>query len=134
MILLHFSPPLKISLQAKGKAPSKKTEYVALSRLTLINAIVFLITLCCVIAAKGQNEPLSGKSLFEKKCAKCHGTDGMKGRWGARNLQTSTLNNDELFTMIANGKGFMPAWRKKITPAQIRTIIEFIKTLRTLRK
>ena len=97
---------------------------------SIFKLVAFLITLGCLTMAKAQNIPLTGKALFENKCAKCHGTDGAKGRWGAKNLQISQLNNDELFKTISTGRGIMPNWGKKLSALQIRSVIEYIKTLR----
>jgi mono/diheme cytochrome c family protein len=92
--------------------------------------LIYLITLCNISGIKAQNIPLTGKALFETKCAKCHGNDGTKGRWGAKNLQISKLNDDELLKTISTGKGFMPNWSKKLAPAQILSVVAYIKTLR----
>ena len=81
-------------------------------------------------AAYAQNPPLTGRALFEKKCATCHGNDGTRGRWGAKNLQISKLSNDELLYTISNGRGIMPNWGKRLTIIQISSVIEYIKTLR----
>jgi mono/diheme cytochrome c family protein len=80
--------------------------------------------------AYAQNPPLTGRTLFEKKCATCHGNDGTRGRWGAKNLQISKLDNDELLNTISNGRGIMPNWGKRLSVTQISSVIEYIKTLR----
>jgi len=129
MILL-FNSPSKTNLHSTGRAPSKRFECTALTKLFIIGSFVFFITLCYVTIAKAQDEPLTGKALFEKKCATCHGNDGTRGRFGAKNLQISTLNNDELITMVSTGKGIMPKWGKKLTQEQILSVVEYIKTLR----
>ncbi|MDN5289561.1 MAG: hypothetical protein JWR38_5835 [Mucilaginibacter sp.] len=129
MILLYNSPS-KTNPQTTGKTPSKKIECVALIDLFLINFFIFFIALCCATGARAQSEPLISKALFKKKCATCHGNNGTKGRWGAKNLQISKLNDNELFTMINTGKGIMPKWGKKLTQTQILSVIEYVKTLR----
>lgn len=80
--------------------------------------------------AYAQNPPLTGRFLFEKKCATCHGNDGTRGRWGAANLKISKLRNDELLYTISNGRSIMPNWGKKLSAVQITSVIEYIKTLR----
>ncbi|SDP92897.1 Cytochrome C oxidase, cbb3-type, subunit III [Mucilaginibacter sp. OK268] len=81
-------------------------------------------------ATYAQNPPLTGRALFEKKCATCHGNDGTRGRWGAKNLQISKLDNNELLNTISKGRGIMPNWGKKLSAIQISSVIEYIKTLR----
>lgn len=80
--------------------------------------------------ASAQEIPKNGKELFEGKCARCHGKDGTKGRFGAKNLQLSVLNDAMLFQIISEGKSFMPSWKKKFTAIQIKMIMDYIKTLR----
>lgn len=111
----------------------QSTEHSALTRpfIRIAGLFILLITFFCTTTTlKAQTIPLTGKSLFEKKCATCHGNDGTKGRWGAKNLHISKLNDDELFVTISTGKGFMPKWGKKLTQAQILAVIEYIKILR----
>lgn len=93
----------------------------------LINTFLFVT----LLTAHAQTPPLTGKVIFQNNCVKCHGEDGTKGRWGAANLRDSRLPDDAMLNVISNGRGwFMPKWGKKFTPAQIETIIAYIKTLR----
>ena len=71
-----------------------------------------------------------GKVVFESKCAKCHGADGTKGKWGARNLQVSRLGDSDMRSIITNGKRIMPAWGKRLTDDEMMSVIDYVKTLR----
>lgn len=104
-----------------------KRSHIKLRKIYLL--IVFIV-LCSTSITKAQSNTLFGKALFENKCAKCHGNDGTKGRLGAKNLQISKLSDDELTKTISTGKGFMPNWGKKLAPAQIASVVNYIKTLR----
>lgn len=75
-------------------------------------------------------QPKTGLQLFESKCARCHGTDGTKGRWGAINLRYSYITDAELFSTIANGRRFMPTWKNKLTAEQIHKVGLYVKSLR----
>jgi len=77
-----------------------------------------------------ENSVNSGKVLFEQNCTKCHGIDGTKGKFGAKNLQESILTDDQYLRTIQKGKGIMPSWEKKLTVGQITDIISYIKILR----
>ena len=77
-----------------------------------------------------ENSVNSGKVLFEQNCTKCHGIDGTKGKFGAKNLQKSILTDDQYLRTIQKGKGLMPSWEKKLTNDQITDIISYIKTLK----
>jgi len=71
-----------------------------------------------------------GQVLFENKCAKCHGMDGARGRFGAKNLQKSVLSEAGYFSIIHNGKGIMPSWKKKLSTEDIGQIVTYVKSLR----
>jgi mono/diheme cytochrome c family protein len=77
-----------------------------------------------------ENIVSSGKILFEQNCAKCHGIDGTKGKFGAKNLQKSILTDEQYFRIIQKGKGIMPSWEKNLTAEQITDIVSYIKTLK----
>jgi mono/diheme cytochrome c family protein len=75
----------------------------------------------------------NGRAIFERNCVRCHGTDGTKGKWGAKNLTISKLSDDELLTTITNGKGRMPAWRNTLTALEIELLKDYIKTMRIIK-
>lgn len=72
----------------------------------------------------------TGKEIFEKNCAKCHGKDGTKRLLGAKNLQKSVLTTTENYEIIANGKGKMPSWKEKLSTEQINQVIEYLDILK----
>jgi len=72
----------------------------------------------------------SGKAIFEHKCQRCHGSDGTKGLFGAKNLQISRLENTELISIISKGKRGMPRWDKKLSSTEIESVAAYIKSLR----
>jgi len=101
-----------------------------IKRLQWLTPFMIIVALGYHTPTYAQNPPLTGRALFEKKCATCHGNDGTRGRWGAANLQISKLGNDELLYTISNGRGIMPNWGKRLSTIQISSVIEYIKTLR----
>jgi len=82
------------------------------------------------LKAQAQQVTEDGKLIFEKNCTRCHGYDGTKGYWGAKNLRKSKLDDEKLYATIANGRWIMPSWKRKLTPDQIHAVIAYIKTLR----
>jgi mono/diheme cytochrome c family protein len=77
--------------------------------------------------------------LFEKHCDTCHGKDGQaktfKAKFNhARNLTDakwqSEVTDEHLFNSITNGKGKMPAWGKKLTDAQINSLVTYVRKLK----
>ncbi len=76
-----------------------------------------------------------GKALYDKKCALCHGKDGVAKKMakGSANLndpewqKTATLEDIQKNT--AEGKGKMPKFQEKLSPEEIKLIAEYVKTL-----
>lgn len=87
-------------------------------------SLLFVFTL-----AQGNSGP-TGKAIFDDKCAKCHGEDGTKGKWGAKNLQKSRLAEEELIKIVSEGKNIMPAWKKRLSPVELKQVTEYVRALR----
>ncbi|MFT3822259.1 MAG: cytochrome c [Chitinophagaceae bacterium] len=71
-----------------------------------------------------------GKRLYERNCAPCHGDNGTKAAFGAKNLQVSILNDSALLVQIRNGKRIMPAFRKRFSQQEITAVMQYVKLLR----
>jgi cytochrome c6 len=76
-----------------------------------------------------------GKSLYETKCAQCHGKDGIAkppGK-GSKNFNDpafqSGWSEDAIAKITSDGKGKMPAYRNKLSPEQIKAVAAHVKTL-----
>ena len=96
----------------------------------LIGTIVFILLNISITTAQKLPKSKTGKELFESKCTLCHGKDGTRGVFGAKNLQISRLNDTALVETISKGRNIMPSWERKLTTDQIKLVIEYIKTLR----
>jgi mono/diheme cytochrome c family protein len=87
------------------------------------------------LAAPASDET-EAKALWKKSCAGCHGQDGrgMAAKAKALKIDVATLNlgreaaaslsRDEKRAIIADGEGKMPAYAKKLKPAQIDLLTE----------
>jgi len=78
-------------------------------------------------------------TLFGSECATCHGKDGkaktFKAKFNhARNLTDPTwqveVTDERLYNSIHNGKGKMPAFGKKLSDAQINSLVAYVRTLK----
>ncbi len=87
----------------------------------------------------GSQKDLDGSALFAKNCATCHGKDGQAQTFKAklnhaRNLTNSewqaSVSDERLFNSIRNGRGHMPAWGKKLTEAQISSLVAYVRQLK----
>ncbi|MBZ5628920.1 MAG: cytochrome c [Acidobacteriia bacterium] len=80
----------------------------------------------------------TGPDLFASKCAACHGKDGAGNTPMGKNLKLKDLgsadaqkaSDKELKDTITKGKGKMPAYGGKLSPAQIDELVKFIRTLK----
>lgn len=94
--------------------------------------------------AIAQSSP--GKAIFEKNCASCHGADGKGNEAKAKVLkidpailnlgrdEVASQTRDEKKTITSNGKAKMPAYAKKLSPADLDAVtdhtMELIKAIR----
>lgn len=99
--------------------------------MTLIAATLLLIALPLSAA-----DP-DGAALYKSKCAMCHAADGsgdttmgksMKLR-DLRSPDVQKLSDKELFTLTADGKGKMPAYKAKMTEAEINAVVAQMRAL-----
>jgi mono/diheme cytochrome c family protein len=80
----------------------------------------------------------NGKDLYDKKCAMCHGADGVaKGMGkGSANLNDPAWQAknsvDAVVQATAEGKKDtkMPAYKDKMSAEEIKAVAEYIKTLK----
>ena len=68
---------------------------------------------------------LDGSAIFASNCARCHGAQGVKDS-RTPNLQTIDLDKTHLEYSISNGKNKMPAWKEKLSAAQISAVADLI--------
>lgn len=76
----------------------------------------------------GATTPEVGKAIYEANCMVCHGEDGKKGAMGATDLTTSTMSEDEIKSIIRNGKGAMPA--VSLSDEHLEAVTEYVKILK----
>jgi len=76
--------------------------------------------------------------IYKAKCAMCHGATGdgqtptgkaMKVR-DLRSADVKKMSDADLAKIITDGKGKMPAYKGKLTPAEISALVGFIKALK----
>ena len=78
-----------------------------------------------------------GADTYKAKCAMCHGADGLAATPMAKNLKMLSFKDASMIkatdaqfiASTKNGKGKMPAYTGKLTDAQIKDVISFIRAL-----
>ena len=87
----------------------------------------------------GSQKDPDANTLFSKNCATCHGKDGKAKTFkaklnGARNLTDpawqANESDERLFNSITNGRGHMPAWGKKLSEAEINSLVAYVRQLK----
>jgi len=102
----------------------KKTAPVGLALVLAVPTIAF---------AQG-----SGADIFKAKCAMCHGADGSASTGMGKSMGLKPLSSPEvqnmsdadLTALITNGKGKMPAYKGKLSDADISAVAKYVKTLK----
>lgn len=80
----------------------------------------------------------SGADVFKAKCAMCHGADGSASTGMGKSLGLKPLSSPDVQKMsdadmtalITNGKGKMPAYKGKLSDAEISAVVKFVRTLK----
>ncbi len=90
-----------------------------------------LFVALAVVFTAGTALAQEAPQLYQQKCAACHGKDG-KGtavglKMGAKDFATANLSEAEMTKVITDGKNKMPAFKGKLTDAQIQAIAKYIK-------
>jgi cytochrome c6 len=79
----------------------------------------------------------SGAATYKSKCASCHGADGSGNTPAGKSMKAVpfkspeivSASDDDLIADTKNGKGKMPKYAGKLTDAQIKDVVAYIRTL-----
>ena len=97
-------------------------------------AAFILLSISMAFPAMAQ---MPGADTYKAKCAMCHGADGLATTPTAKNFKVLSFKDPtmlsasdaQFITSTKDGKGKMPAYKDKLTDAQIKDVIAFIRTL-----
>jgi len=78
-----------------------------------------------------------GADVYKAKCAMCHGADGLAATPMAKSMKILSfkdatqvkLSDAALIAATTDGKGKMPAYKGKLTEAQIKDVVATIRAL-----
>jgi mono/diheme cytochrome c family protein len=74
----------------------------------------------------------TGRTLYDRDCASCHGTDGDEELLGATNFtdlrQTSLRAPRDLYTILTQGRGSMPAYQSLLSQEDRWAILDYVRT------
>ncbi len=103
--------------------------------------LIPILATCILIAAPSAfagGSGSDGAAIYKSKCAMCHGPDAAGQTPMGKNLKLRDLrsaevqkqSDAELVKWITDGKGKMPAYKGKLTPADIDAVVAFLRTLK----
>lgn len=96
----------------------------------LLSLLLAAPTLCAQTNASEAS--LTANPVFQKNCAKCHGTTAEGRHFRGPSLMSDKVHSassDDLRNVITNGKGHMPKYDGKLSPEEISALVEQIKAL-----
>jgi cytochrome c6 len=100
-------------------------------------AIALAAVLACGITTSAYAQD-DAAALYKSKCAACHGADGKGDTVMGKKLEVKDFHAPEcvkesdadFFKVVKEGKGKMPAYDKKLTDDQIKSLIKYVRTLK----
>jgi mono/diheme cytochrome c family protein len=100
--------------------------------------LLVILTLAILIILPATLAAADGAAVYKAKCAMCHGADGsgmtpmgksMKLR-DLRSPEVQKQSDAELTKITADGKGKMPAYKGKLTDAEISAVVAPLRALK----
>lgn len=117
----------------------RKIRFIALILVTTLLGGIFIAYALATEPEVRAASAVDARTLFDSQCAKCHGKDGRskttRGKVShARDLTAAEWQNEvsdeRIFNSISNGKGKMPAFKKKLTDEQVDALAAYVRRLR----
>lgn len=107
--------------------------------MTITNAAmrIFVALVLLSLAATGLRAQSDGEKVYKAKCASCHGADGAGATPAGKATKARPFcsdevkkeSDDEWTQIITKGKNKMPAYDKKITEAEVKEVVAYIRGL-----
>jgi cytochrome c6 len=88
---------------------------------------------------KGQSQIERGREVYMSNCGRCHGADGAGHTRMAEIVEPPDMSDpawqrqrstSRMAASVANGRGQMPAFKKKLTRQEITAAVAYVRTFR----
>ncbi len=106
----------------------------------MTNAIRSLAVLAAAVCMAGSMSyaQSAGAATYKAKCQMCHGATGAADTPTAKMLKVMPVSSPEMKKLTeadmikatADGKGKMPAFKGKLTDAQIKDVVVYLRALK----
>lgn len=102
-----------------------------------IRSLVVLAATVCLAGSVGFAQS-AGEATYKAKCQMCHGVNGAADTPTAKMMKVKPVSDpdmkklsaDDMIKSTTDGKGKMPAFKGKLTDAQISEVVTYIRTLK----
>jgi len=103
----------------------------------VLTGIAVLAALCLMVSVSNAQDKANGEKVYKAKCASCHGPDGKGDTAAGKATKTRDLSSDEVkketdaewAKIIVNGKNKMPSYDKKLTEAEVKDVVAYMRSL-----
>jgi mono/diheme cytochrome c family protein len=110
-----------------------KTSFGLLKVVLLSGVLIVMMSLL----SSAVNAQSSGEAIYKAKCASCHGPDGTGATPAGKATKSRDFCSEEVkeetdaewTAIIVKGKSKMPAYDKKISDAEIKDVVAYIRGL-----
>jgi len=95
-------------------------------------ALVALLACGLIAVCSAPAAAQDAAGTYKAKCAMCHGPDGKGGKMGTRDFASPEVKGEsdaQLTDIINNGKGKMPSYKGKLTDADVKGLVTYIRGL-----
>jgi len=99
-----------------------------------LSVVKIFLTLLLLVASTGvvlAGDPMKGHSLYENRCAGCHGENGAPQVTEIPNFkmgQGLMKSDQQLLEFVKKGKGVMPGFKGILTDTEILDILAYVRT------
>lgn len=117
--------------------------------LSLSGVLLFLATAAGAASGGGSaaagpqrgrgSQPERGREVYTANCVRCHGADGAGRTRMAEMVEPPDMSDpawqrgrsaSRMIASVANGRGQMPAFKKKLSKQEIAASVAYVRTLR----
>jgi len=93
--------------------------------------------LCLAVSAVHAQNVTNGEKIYKAKCATCHGPDGKGESPAGKATKARDICSDEVkkepdatwTEIVVKGKNKMPSYEQKITDAEVKDVIAYMRSL-----
>jgi len=98
--------------------------------------LIISVFVTIIVASSGAAFGADGAALWAQQCASCHGKDGSGSTAMGKKLGVKDYSKDQGFSdaeatnVIKNGKGKMKAYKDKLSDADVKALVAYVRSLK----